>query len=356
MVQIIAEAGVNHNGFEKIAFDLIDVAKEANADIVKFQTFKSELLATYSAERARYQIENTRTAVSQREMLAGLELSYDSFRNLSRYCESQEIEFLSTAFDTESLKFLTGELGQKRLKIPSGELSNAPFVLEHAQTGYDLIVSTGMASLSEIEEAMSVIAFGLIAEATSRPSREGFAEAYSSPEGLAALREKVTILHCTTEYPAPIEEINLTAMTNLGKMFGLRCGYSDHSQGITIPIAAVAMGAQIIEKHFTLDRCMDGPDHRASLEPPELAEMVRAVRDVEAALGDGVKRPMPSEVKNKSVARKSLVSARAIKAGELITANDLVIIRPGGGSSPIRFWELIGSRASRDYSEHESFD
>jgi len=356
MVQIIAEAGVNHNGCEEMAFKLVEVAKEARSDIVKFQTFKADLLATSSAKRAKYQIESNKKEITQREMLSYLELSYNSFKRISRYCEELNIEFLSTAFDSESLAFLTGELGQKCLKIPSGELSNAPFVLEHARTGLNLIVSTGMSNLAEIEEALSVIAFGLLAEPTARPTRAGFTEAYTAAEARALLLEKVTILHCTTEYPAPLEEVNLTAMKSLEQAFGLRCGYSDHSEGITVPIAAVALGAEIIEKHFTLDKMLEGPDHRASLEPSELAAMVQAIRDIEIALGDGVKRPMPSEVKNKSVARKSLVAARAMKAGELITAKDLVIIRPGDGASPIRFWEVVGTRANRDYAEYESID
>lgn len=356
MVLVIAEAGVNHNGQEKLAFELVDIARESGADVVKFQTFRAEKLVTSSAGRAQYQIANDQTFATQREMLSGLELSYDCFRRLSRHCESRGIEFLSTAFDSESLAFLTGDFGQKRLKIPSGELSNAPFVLEHARTGLDLIVSTGMASLSEIEDALSIIAFGLISEPTALPCREAFAEAYVAQEARAALREKVTLLHCTTEYPAPMHEINLTAMGSLERAFGLRCGYSDHSEGISVPIAAVALGASMIEKHFTLDRTMKGPDHLASLEPSQLKAMVEAIRDVELALGDGVKRPMPSEMKNKSVARKSLVAARPIRNGAIITADDLMIIRPGGGSSPIRYWDVIGTKAVRDYLEHESID
>lgn len=353
---IIAEAGVNHNGDEKLAFDLVDVANAAGADVVKFQTFRTNKLVTASAARAEYQIANTKTVETQREMLSTLELSYDCFRRLARHCESSGIEFLSTAFDSESLAFLTNDFGQKRLKIPSGELTNAPFVLEHARTGLELILSTGMATLGEIEEALGVIAFGLLAEASARPCRDAFSEAYASDDGRAVLRDKVTVLHCTTEYPAPLHEINLSAMTSLGRAFGLRCGYSDHSNGITVPIAATAMGATMIEKHFTLDRTMKGPDHCASLEPSELGAMVKAIRDVCVALGDGVKRTMPSEVKNKRIARKSLVAARSIKSGTVICTEDLLVMRPGGGTSPSRYWEVIGTKASRDYAEHEVID
>lgn len=354
MAIIIAEAGVNHNGDEKLAFDLVDVAKAAGADVVKFQTFRADKLVTASAARAEYQIANTKTAETQREMLAALELSYDCFRRIARHCEATGVEFLSTSFDSESLAFLTGEFGQKRLKIPSGELTNAPFVLEHARTGLELIVSTGMATLGEIEEALGIIAFGLVAESSARPCRNAFAEAYASDEARAVMRDKVTVLHCTTEYPAPLHEINLSAMRSLERAFGLHCGYSDHSDGITVPIAAAAMGATVIEKHFTLDRTMRGPDHCASLEPRELGAMVQAIRDVQVALGDGVKRPMPSEVKNKQIARKSLVAARSIKSGTVIGADDLLVMRPGGGTSPSRYWDVIGTKASRDYAEHET--
>lgn len=353
---IIAEAGVNHNGQEQLAFELVDVAKAAGADVVKFQTFKAEKLATATAKRAQYQFKNDQRIQTQLEMLSDLELSYDCFRKISQYCTSQKIEFMSTAFDSDSLKFLVNECGQRRLKIPSGDLTNSPFILEHAQSGLDLIVSTGMATLSEIEEALGVIAYGMVAEPSSRPSRAAFAEAFASKEARAVLKNKVTLLHCTTEYPAPIQEINLRAIRSLEKAFGLPCGYSDHTEGIVVPIAAAAMGAEIIEKHFTLDRNMQGPDHRASLEPSQLAQMVGAIREIEVALGDGVKCPTPSELQNKPVARKSLVAARPIKMGTVITAEDLAIMRPGNGCNPNRYWDVIGTCADRNYQEHESID
>ena len=349
MTLIIAEAGVNHNGDETLAFQLVDAAYHAGADIVKFQTFKAKNLVTEDAVQAEYQVTNTQKQESQLAMLSRLELSYDVHHQLVKHCESLGIEFLSTAFDSESLDFLVNDLGLTRLKIPSGEITNAPLVLEHARTGCDLIVSTGMATLSEIEAVLGVIAFGYIADKAAEPSELAFQQAYASEQGQKALKQKVTILHCTTEYPAPMAEINLKAMDTLGRAFELPAGYSDHSAGITIPIAAVARGAVLIEKHFTLDQNMEGPDHKASLEPQELTAMVNAIRQVEVALGVGVKSPTVSEVKNKAVVRKSLVAVKAIQQGELITEDNLTIKRPGSGMSPYRYWGLLNKSASKSY-------
>ncbi|NLS13559.1 N-acetylneuraminate synthase [Vibrio sp. SM6] len=349
MTLVIAEAGVNHNGDEALAFQLVDAAHQAGADIVKFQTFKAKNLVTEQAKQAEYQVTNTQKEESQLAMLSRLELSYEVHHQLVQHCQSLGIEFLSTAFDLESLVFLVEDLGLKRLKLPSGELTNAPLVLEHARTGCDLIVSTGMATMAEIETALGVIAFGYTAERDAEPSMQAFQEAYASTLGQQALKEKVTILHCTTEYPAPMKEINLRAMDTLGSAFDLPAGYSDHSEGITIPIAAVARGAVLIEKHFTLDKNMEGPDHKASLEPHELAAMVTAIRQVEVALGSRVKSPTVSEVKNKAVVRKSLVAARAIKAGETFDADNVTIKRPGSGQSPYHYWDLLKRRAEQDY-------
>ncbi|MDO6579734.1 N-acetylneuraminate synthase [Photobacterium sp. 2_MG-2023] len=349
MTLIIAEAGVNHNGDEKLAFKLVEAAHKAGADIVKFQTFKAKNLVTEDAEQATYQVTNTKKKESQLAMLSRLELSYEAHHKLVSHCDFLGIEFLSTAFDSESLEFLVNDLGIKRLKIPSGELTNAPLVLEHARTGCDLIVSTGMASLAEIEMALGVIAFGYVAEEFAEPSIIAFQQAYASEAGQKALKEKVTILHCTTEYPAPMNEINLKAMDTMGCAFELAVGYSDHSEGITIPIAAVARGAVLIEKHFTLDKNMEGPDHKASLEPSELAQMVKAIREVEVALGSNVKTPTVSEVKNKAVARKSLVASEKIRAGDVFTFDNLTIKRPGTGMSPYDIWGLQGRKASKDY-------
>ncbi|HGF7178695.1 TPA: N-acetylneuraminate synthase [Vibrio cholerae] len=349
MTLIIAEAGVNHNGDEALAFQLVDAAHQAGADIVKFQTFKAKNLVTEQAKQADYQVANTQKQESQLAMLSRLELSYTAHHQLVKHCQSLGIEFLSTAFDSESLDFLVNDLGLKRLKLPSGELTNAPLVLEHARTGCDLIVSTGMATLAEIEMALGVIAFGYTAADNAAPSVLAFQQAYASEVGQKALKEKVTILHCTTEYPAPMAEINLKAMDTLGKAFDLPAGYSDHSEGITIPIAAVARGAVLIEKHFTLDKNMEGPDHKASLEPDELTAMVKAIRQVEVALGTAIKSPTVSEVKNKAVARKSLVASQVIRAGESFTADNVTIKRPGSGMSPYQYWDMLERSASRDY-------
>ena len=346
---IIAEAGVNHNGDEKLAFKLVDAAYEAGADIVKFQTFKAKKLVTHTAKQCEYQIKNTGKEESQLAMLSRLELSYEFHHDLVKYCNELGIEFLSTAFDEDSLKFLVNDLGLTKLKIPSGELTNAPLVLQHAQTGADLIVSTGMATLAEVESALGVIAFGYLDQPDISSSPEVFQAAYFSSEGQQLLKEKVTVLHCTTEYPAPMVDINLKAMDTLGAAFNLAIGYSDHSAGIEVPIAAVARGAIIIEKHFTLDKNMEGPDHKASLEPDELKAMVSAIRNIEMAIGDGVKGPRPSEIKNKAIARKSLVAAQKISEGDILSAANIEIKRPGSGMSPICYWELLNKPSTKSY-------
>lgn len=349
MTLIIAEAGVNHNGDEKLALMLVDAAHKAGADIVKFQTFKASKLVTADAKQADYQIINTQKKESQLEMLSRLELSFEFHIQLVNYCQKLGIEFLSTAFDSESLKFLVNDLKLKRLKVPSGDLTNAPLVLEHARTGCDLIVSTGMATLAEIETALGVIAFGYIAKQTDQPSIEAFEKAYCSERGQKVLKEKVTILHCTTEYPAPLQDINLKAMDTIANAFKLPVGYSDHSVGINVPIAAVAREAKVIEKHFTLDQNMEGPDHRASLEPEQLAAMIEGIRNIEFALGNGIKGPRPSEIKNKSVARKSLIAEQVISKGASFSEDNLTIKRPGSGQNPINYWKLLGTVAKNDY-------
>ena len=349
MTLIIAEAGVNHNGDEILAFKLVDAAHKAGADIVKFQTFKASKLVTATAEQADYQIKNTQKKESQLAMLSRLELSFEFHLELVEYCKDLGIEFLSTAFDSESLKFLVNDLKLKKLKIPSGDLTNAPLVLEHAQTGCDLIVSTGMATLAEIETALGVIAFGYVAKQTEEPSIKAFEKAYYSELGQKMLKEKVTILHCTTEYPAPLQDINLKAMDTIANAFKLPVGYSDHSAGIHIPIAAVAREAKIIEKHFTLDQNMEGPDHKASLDPEQLKAMIEGIRNIELALGDGLKGPRPSEVKNKAVARKSLVAEQVINKGTVFSKDNMTTKRPGSGQNPINYWGLLGSEAKNDY-------
>jgi len=348
---IIAEAGVNHNGSPEMAFQLIDAAIDAGADAVKFQTFKAENLVSKSAEKADYQKLVTSTDESQFDMLQRLELSYELHHELIQYCKNRGIEFLSTAFDVESLNFLVESLGVETLKIPSGEINNAPLVLAHAQTGCNLIVSTGMATLSDVEFVLGVIAFGLTEAVDVSPSREAFARAYSSRNGQKVLREKVTLLHCTTEYPAPPCDINLAAIDTMQKAFSLPVGYSDHSKGIVIPIAAVSRGIRLIEKHFTLDKALDGPDHKASLEPDELKSMIDAIRIIEESIGDGVKEPQPSELKNIEVVRKSLVAAKDIPKGTIFTQENLTAKRPGCGLSPIYYWDILGKVALNDFKK-----
>ncbi|ASG66280.1 N-acetylneuraminate synthase [Idiomarina piscisalsi] len=353
MTLIIAEAGVNHNGDREMARKLVKAASDAGADIVKFQTFKAQNLVTKEAQQADYQSRNIGRKESQYEMLKRLELTPEMHYELIAYCKELGIEFLSTAFDDESLRFLVGELGLTRLKVPSGEITNAPFLLNHARTKCDLIVSTGMATLAEIEKALSVIAFGYLDKVTEKPTAADFEAAYSSVEGQELLQSKVSILHCTTEYPAPFDEINLNAMTTIHQAFKLPVGYSDHSNGIIIPIAAAAKGARIIEKHFTLDRDLEGPDHKASLEPEELTNMIDSIKKIEKALGDGIKRPTPSEALNKPIARKSIVTLKPIKEGQRISIDDIAIKRPGNGRTPFDYWELIGSVALKSYKEDE---
>ena len=334
-----------------MAFQLIDVAVDAGADAVKFQTFKAENIVTKSADKAAYQKETTDGAETQFEMLKKLELPDNLHYELIEYCQKQKIEFLSTAFDLESLGFLVNDLKLKTLKIPSGEITNGPLLLAHAKTGCKLILSTGMATLGEIEEALGVLAFGLINDGKIKPSKAAFQKAYSSTEGQEILKDKVTILHCTTEYPAPINEINLNAMQTMHKAFGLQTGYSDHSEGITIPIAATAMGVTLIEKHFTLDKTLLGPDHKASLEPDELKAMVEAIRMVEQSMGRGLKGPMPSELKNRPIARKSLIAAKDIKQGEKFSEENVIVKRPGTGVSPMEYWDMLGKIAQSDIEQ-----
>lgn len=353
MTLVIAEVGVNHNGSEKLAIELINIAKDAGADIVKFQTFKAKNCITSNAVQAEYQIQNTKKIESQLEMVERLELSYDAHKRLIQHCDNLGIEFLSTAFDHDSLDFIVDELGVSRLKIPSGEITNAPLVLAHARKKCDLILSTGMATLSDIENTLGVIAFGLIAPLDETPSLEKFKNAYFSSEGQEKLKEKVTILHCTTEYPAPFEDINLKAMDTLKTCFNLKIGYSDHSEGISVPIAAVARGAKVIEKHFTIDKTMDGPDHKASLEPYELRAMIKAIREIEISLGDGIKGPRPSEIKNIEIARKSIVAVTRIEKGEKFTTQNLAIKRPGCGISPYQYWDLLNTVAPKAYESDE---
>ncbi len=347
---IIAEAGVNHNGNRNRALALVDAAAEAGADAVKFQTFDAAAVVVADAPKAAYQIETTDAAESQLEMLKRLELPHDLHRELIERCAERGIQFLSTPFDSGSLRFLAEDLGLRVLKIPSGEITNGPLLLQAGMSGCEIILSTGMSTIDDVREALGVLAFAMT-EPDAKPSRAAFRAAFESEDGKAALADRVTLLQCTTEYPAPVEDANLRAMETMRDAFGLRVGLSDHTAGISVAIAAAALGAEVIEKHFTLDRGLPGPDHKASLEPAELTELVAGIRAVERAMGDGVKKPQPSEEKNISVARKSLVALRPIKEGETFTEDNLGVKRPGTGASPMGYWERLGRTAERDLNE-----
>lgn len=325
---IIAEAGVNHNGDLKLAKRLIDVAAEAGADCVKFQTFRADRQVTRVAQKAHYQIKTTGSTESQYEMLRRLELSIEMHKELIAHCAVRNIGFLSTGFDVESVDLLR-DLGQNLFKIPSGEITNLPYLRHIGHLGKSVILSTGMATLGEIEAAIEVL------------------------EQAGTPRAMLTVLHCTTEYPTPMNEVNLRAMQSIHLSLGVAVGYSDHTPGIEVAIAAVAMGASVIEKHFTVDRDLPGPDHKASLEPEELKAMVAAIRNIEIALGDGIKRLTESEARNKPVARKSLVASRRIKAGDVFGDQNVTAKRPGTGISPMRLDEVIGRIAPRDFAEDE---
>lgn len=327
-VFIIAEAGVNHNGSLYLAKKLIDIAADAGADAVKFQTFKADRIVVKSAEKANYQKQATDKRESQYEMIKKLELNEVMHNELINHCKQKSIIFLSTPFDYDSIELLDS-LGLKIFKIPSGEITNLPYLRKIGSLDKRVILSTGMANLGEIEAALNA----LVASGTKK--------------------ENITVLHATTEYPCPLDEVNLRAMQTISQAFGVKVGYSDHTLGIEIPIAAAAMGASVIEKHFTLDRSMEGPDHKASLEPKELSAMVSAIRNVERAMGDGIKKATASETKNMQVARKSIVAAKPIKKGEIFTTENIAAKRPGSGISPMMWDEVVSSMAQRDYEEDE---
>ncbi len=328
---IIAEAGVNHNGDLALAKQLIERAAEAGADLVKFQTFKADRQVTRTAKKAVYQTQTTSKEESQHEMLRRLEISTDMHHELIEHCAVNNIGFFSTGFDIESIDLLLS-LGQDFFKVPSGEMTNLPYLRHIGQLGKTVILSTGMATLGEVESAIDAL------------------------EQAGTPRANISVLHCTTEYPTPMTEVNLRAMQSMQTAFGVEVGYSDHTPGIEVSIAAVAMGASVIEKHFTLDRNLPGPDHQASLEPEELTAMVSAIRNIEVALGDGIKRLTPSEAKNAPVMRKSLLANQAIKAGEIFSADNITAKRPGTGISPMRWDDVIGRTASRDFAEDELID
>ena len=327
-VFIVAEAGVNHNGDINLAKKLIDIAAKAGADAVKFQTFKTELCVSKNAKKASYQEENTGKEESQFDMIKKLELNENMHKELIAYCKQKNITFLSTPFDSDSIKLLD-ELGLSTFKIPSGEITNLPYLRQIGGLNKKIILSTGMANLGEVEAAIDV----LVKSGTKR--------------------ENISLLHANTQYPTPMEDVNLKAMITLKNAFGLEVGYSDHTLGIEVDIAAVAMGAKIIEKHFTLDKNMPGPDHKASLEPGELSAMVRAIRNIELALGDGLKHFSKSESENIKIARKSIVAKRDIKKGEIFSEQNICVKRPGDGINPMRWDEVIGQISQKDYKKDE---
>ena len=338
---IIAEAGVNHNGSLDTAFELVEHASLAGADAVKFQTFNADNLVSKSMPKVGYQKKRTNSYESQYSMLKKLELSASSHRELYKYSQSLGIKFLSTAFDSDSLKFLVNDLQLDKLKVPSGEITNGPLLLEYARTQRELIVSTGMATLNEIESALGVLAFGFIAK--GRPSRRAFKNAYASALGKSMLQKKVTLLHCTTDYPASPDQINLEAIGGMRKALGLNIGYSDHSEGIVISIAAAALGACVIEKHFTLNKSFQGPDHLASIDPLELKTMVESIRIVDRALGNGEKLPQISELKHRNFVRKCLVAAKDLNPGDVYSEGNITAKRAGSGRSPMDYWDILGS-------------
>lgn len=347
-VYVIAEAGVNHNGDRDLAFALVDAAADAKVDAVKFQTFTAEKLASKLAPKAAYQKQTTDAAERQVDMLKKLELPREWHAPLRDHAHRRGIEFLSTAFDLDSLAFLD-TLGVPFFKVPSGELTNGPLLWRFARLGKPLILSTGMATLSEVEQALAIVTHALHADDEPGSSQQIW-QSWARAEWRERLRHHVTLLHCTSQYPMPLDEVNLSAMDTLAAAFHLNVGYSDHSEGSLISIAAVARGARMIEKHFTLDRTMEGPDHGASLEPDELARMVADVRAVGLAIGNGIKAPQPSEWDTRVASRQSVIAARDIPCGAQLSRHDLTTARAGAGLPPMMLWDLVGATSSRSYA------
>lgn len=354
-VTVIAEAGVNHNGSVDMALKMVDVAADCGADYVKFQTFVPEEVMSRYAGKADYQKTTTDPGESMLEMSRSFWLDAPAHHVILDHCKKRGVPFLSTPFDQPSVDLLVHDLGLSLIKIPSGEITNLPLLLKAARSGASIILSSGMSTLGEVERALSVLAFGFI-DSASRPSLTACADAFAAAEGQAALKAKVTLMHCTTEYPSPYSDVNLRAMDTMAAAFGLPTGLSDHTPGVAVAIGAAARGAAMIEKHFTLDRTLPGPDHQASLEPAELAAMIAGVRAVEQALGDGIKRPAPSERKNMPIARKFLVARTAIKTGEPFSEANLAVKRCGGTLSAELYWDWLGRPAGRDYIEDEAVD
>lgn len=350
-IYVIAEAGVNHNGNVELALDLVQAAADAGADAVKFQLFRTEDLVSAFAPKANYQLASTDRDETQQAMLQRLELSQSAFKELHAHCARRGIEFLASPFDPESVAFLA-DLGVSRIKLASGEITNAKLLLAAARTKLPILLSTGMSQLGDIEAALGVLAFGFL-ESEAPPSSSAFREAYQSKAARTALAEKVVLLHCTTEYPAPMADVNLKALNALRTAFGLPVGYSDHTPGIAIPVAAAALDSVVIEKHLTLNRNLPGPDHKASLEPDEFTRMVEGIRAVEQAQGSGVKAAAPSELGNRDIARRSLVAASDIACGDILTESNLAVRRPGNGIPALYYYDWLGQPAPRNYLKGE---
>lgn len=353
---IIAEAGVNHNGSLSTAKAMVDAAAEAGVDAIKFQMFKADQLVTVEAPLADYQKEVLQSAASsQCEMLKQLELTESELMELKEYCQEQNLNFLVTPFDELSLEFLVDQCKVKKIKVSSGDLTDTPFLWKIAKTGLPIILSTGMAMIGEIEKALVVISYGYV-ETDKKHADFSWEEAHNiffSDKGQRVLRQNVILLHCTTEYPAPFNEVNLLAISTLAKIFQLPVGYSDHTEGSAASLGAVALGACVVEKHFTLDKTMAGPDHKASLEPSELKNLVLMIRQIEQTLGSGLKYPGESERKNRTVSRKSLVASKHIEKGDVFTGDNITIKRPGSGTDPSRYWDLLGKNAQKSYLKDE---
>ena len=352
---IIAEAGVNHNGSFEMAMKLVELAASVGADAVKFQTFNPEALATANAPKADYQRQAVPEDNSMLAMLQKLQLNEDEYYRLQEHCKSLGITFLSTPFDIESMKFLVDKMGLKKIKIGSGDVTYAPLLLETAKRGCSIILSTGMSTLGEIEDALAVLSYGYLNQNSPNSYEEVIQQFYlKRPWDL--LKEKVVLLHCVSNYPAAFEEANLSVLATLRQAFGLKVGYSDHTLGIEAPIAAVALGAEVIEKHITLDNTLPGPDHKASLEGPQFKQMVDSIRHIEKALGERYKAPAPSEIQMAKIARRAIVASKKITKNQIIALEDLAYKRPGVGLSPMLCWDLVGTKALSDYETDQCIE
>ncbi|MDC1413557.1 N-acetylneuraminate synthase [Amylibacter sp.] len=352
-VEIIAEAGVNHNGDIKLALALVDAAAESGADYVKFQTFSAAKVASFFAEKAKYQLRTTSSSETQLSMLKKLELGFDKFSEIKDRCDKKNIGFLTSAFDLDSVTFVENYLQSSKIKLGSGEITNGPILLKVGRSGMDVILSTGMSTLSEIEEALSILAFAMTKEGKPQ-NKLDYSLALLEEKGWEKISKKVTLLHCTTEYPAKIEDTNLNAIKTLKHAFGLPVGFSDHTSGATMAIGATILGASVIEKHITLDNSMEGPDHGASLNPDDFKNFVQQIRDAEAGMGTGIKIPSPIERQNRSSIRKSIVAAKNLRKGQVLGSNDITTKRIGVGISPMLYWDLIGRTIKSNIDEDKA--